>query len=77
MKAFHSLTCTMGAISLIGDTSKRAEDLPAGTWGSIKGGKASDQTTQDVALLSSLSFFATRSGTKTLAPDADMGIKLA
>ena len=40
MKAFHSLTCTMGAIYLLGDTSKRAEDLSAGTWGSTKGGKS-------------------------------------
>ena len=30
----------MGAIYLLGDTSKRAEDLSAGTWGSTKGGKS-------------------------------------
>lgn len=30
----------MGAISLLGDTSKRAEDLSAGTWGSTKGVKS-------------------------------------
>ena len=30
----------MGAIYLLGDTSKRAEDLSAGTWGSTKGVKS-------------------------------------
>lgn len=40
MKAFHSLTYTTGAISLLGDTSKRSDDQSAGTWGSTKGAKS-------------------------------------
>jgi hypothetical protein len=61
MKAFHTLTCTMGAISLLGDTSKRAEDLSAGTWGSTKGVKslrADHRGRRLVAFLVFLAFLA-------------------